>query len=69
MLTIIKIVKRIICITVFLIGLFTMLKLVLKKLEKMGIVKSMWKIDRTPAGKGVRYSVSLWGKVFFSFQV
>lgn len=36
---------------------------------KKGIIRSEWIIEKTPSGKGIRFVMSVWDKLFFSFQL
>lgn len=50
-------------------GVAVLIKLAFKKLEKMGIIKTEWIIQKTPANKGIRWAMSFKDKVFLSFQL
>ncbi|MEE0060966.1 MAG: hypothetical protein UE295_09090 [Acutalibacteraceae bacterium] len=54
---------------VFIAGIAVLLKLAFNKLEKMGIIKTEWIVQKTPANKGVRWAMSFKDKVFLSFQL
>ncbi|MEE1055924.1 MAG: hypothetical protein UH239_01570 [Acutalibacteraceae bacterium] len=64
-----KTIKTLIKITLCIIGGLATLKLIYNKLEKCGIIKSEWIIQKTPCGKGMRYVMSILDKVIVSFQV
>ena len=64
-----KTIKTLIKITLCIIGGLATLKLIYNKLEKCGIIKSEWIIQKTPRGKGMRYVMSILDKVIVSFQV
>ena len=64
-----KTIKALIKIALCIIGVLATLKLVYNKLEKRGIIKSEWIIQKTPCGKGMRYVMSILDKVIVSFQV
>lgn len=54
---------------VFIAGIAVLLKLAFNKLEKMGIIKTEWIVQKTPANKGIRWAMSFKDKVFLSFQL
>ncbi len=54
---------------IFIAGIAVLVKLAFKKLEKMGILKTEWIIQKTPANKGIRWAMSFKDKVFLSFQL
>lgn len=64
-----KSVKALIKIALFIVSILATLKLVYNKLEKNGIIKSEWTIQKTPCGKGIRYAMSILDKVVVSFQI
>ena len=69
MIFIIKLVKNILKVAIFIVGLFVVLKMAMKKLEKMGVIKTEWIAQKTPSGKGIRYAMSVLDKVIISFQI
>lgn len=64
-----KTIKALIKIALCIIGVLATLKLVYNELEKRGIIKSEWIIQKTPCGKGMRYVMSILDKVVVSFQL
>ncbi|MEE0265074.1 MAG: hypothetical protein UD936_05540 [Acutalibacteraceae bacterium] len=54
---------------VFFAGIAVLVKLVFKKLEKMGILKTEWIVQKTSGNKGIRWAMSFKDKVFLSFQL
>ncbi len=65
----IKLIKNILKVTIFIAGLFAILKIAMKKLEKKRIIKTEWIAQKTPSGKGMRYAMSVLDKVIISFQI
>lgn len=66
---ILKIAKKLIKLAVFILGLLVILKLIMNKLEEKGIIKREWIAQRTPAGRGLRYVMSVLDKFVISFQI
>lgn len=66
---IMKIVYTIIKVAVFVAGIAVLIKLAVNQLEKRGIIKTEWILQKTPAGKGVRWVMSIKDKVLLSFQL
>ena len=66
---ILKMAKKLIKVAIFLLGLLVALKLIMNKLEEKGIVKREWTAQRTPAGRGLRYAMSVLDKFVISFQI
>ena len=66
---ILKMAKKLIKLAIFLLGLLVALKLIMNKLEEKGIVKCEWTAQRTPAGRGLRYAMSVLDKFVISFQI
>lgn len=64
-----KSVKTLIKLSLFIIGILTVLKLVYKNMEKCGIIKSKWTIQKTSCGKRMGYAMSILDKVIISFQL
>lgn len=65
----IKLINNILKVAIFIVGLFAILKIAMKKLEKKGIIKTEWIAQKTPSGKGMRYAMSVLDKVIISFQI
>lgn len=65
----VKILKTILNIIFALVGIFAVLKLIIKKLEDKGIIKYDWIVQKTSCGKGLRCNVSFKDNVFFSIQL
>lgn len=66
---ILKIAKKLIKLAVFILGLLVILRLIMNKLEEKGIIKREWIAQRTPAGRGLRYAMSVLDKFVISFQI
>ncbi len=62
-------VKLLIKLVLSLIALLTLWQLVYYRLQKLGIIKSEWIMEKTPSGKGLRFVMSFLDKVFISFQI
>lgn len=56
-------------IAIFVAGIAVLIKLVVDYLEKRGIIKTEWILQKTPTGKGVRWAMSIKDKVLLSFQI
>lgn len=66
---ILKAISIIVKIAVFIAGIAVLLQLGMKYLEKRGIIKTEWIIQKTPVGRGVRWVMSIKDKVLLSFQL
>lgn len=66
---IVKLLSKIAKIVVFVAGLVVLVKLAMNQLEKRGIIKTEWIIQKSPLGKGVRWVMSIKDKVILSFQL
>ena len=64
-----KLLSKIAKIVVFVAGLVVLVKLAMNQLEKRGIIKTEWIIQKSPLGKGVRWVMSIKDKVILSFQL
>ncbi len=62
-------VKLLLRLVLSLIALLTLWQLVYYRLQKLGIIKSEWIMEKTPSGKGLRFVMSFLDKVFISFQI
>lgn len=62
-------VKLLIKFVLSLLALLTLWQLVYYRLQKSGIIKSEWILEKTPSGKGLRFVMSFLDKVFISFQI
>ena len=62
-------VKLLLRLVLSLIALLTLWQLVYYRLQKLGIIKSEWIMEKTPSGKGLRFVISFLDKVFISFQI
>ena len=62
-------VKLLLRLVLSLIALLTLWQLVYYRLQKLGIIKSEWIMEKTPSGKGLRFVMSFLDKVFLSFQI
>lgn len=69
MFALLRFIKRLVCLSVFFVGLFNILKSIFNILKKKGIAKTICKVEKTLTGNCVQYKVILWDKEFFSFQV
>lgn len=56
-------------IAIFIAGLAVLIKLGVNYLEKRGIIKTEWILQKTSTGKGVRWVMSIKDKVLLSFQI
>ena len=62
-------VKLLLRLVLSLIALLTLWQLVYYRLQKLGIIKSEWIMEKTPSGKVLRFVMSFLDKVFISFQI
>ncbi len=56
-------------VAIFVAGVVVLVKLGINYLEKRGIIKTEWILQKTPTGKGVRWVMSIKDKVLLSFQL
>lgn len=66
---ILKILSVILKVAVFVAGIVVLAKLAINKLEKYGIIKTEWIVQKTSSGKGMRWVMSIKDKVLLSFQL
>lgn len=66
---IIKIISKLIAMVVFVAGVAVLIKLGMNWLEKRGIIKTEWIIQKSSLGRGVRWVMSIKDKVMLSFQL
>lgn len=62
-------IKLLLKLVLSLLALLTLWQLVYYRLQKLGIIKSEWILEKTPSGKGLRFVMSFLDKVFISFQI
>ena len=66
---ILKMLSALAKIAIFIAGLAVLIKLGVNYLEKRGIIKTEWILQKTSTGKGVRWVMSIKDKVLLSFQL
>lgn len=66
---IVKFLSKIAKVVIFVAGLVVLVKLAMNQLEKRGIIKTEWVVQKSPLGKGVRWVMSIKDKVTLSFQL
>ena len=66
---IVRLLKLLLALLLSVVGFFGTIAAVFAWLSQKGIIKTHWIAEKTPSGKGVRVMMSVWDKLFLSFQL